>query len=413
MGLLWVLVLRLLYLHVDEVWFKSVKPALRKPPEGPREGSYGESLLVLVTVEEGDDESVAASAALDIASHASSLKVGRVVLYPYAHLSSRLARPGDAYRLLVDLERRVSEGFKGEVVRAPFGWYKAFGFKCKGHPLAELSRSFSPWSSGDTWQSWKKGWGEAGEVYERLGFTGVEGLEALTELKIALALRLGSDISNSYTAQLGPLEAIKICLSGRDLVVGPSPGYEVLGGSGGKEALAGFISWLFRESGLDEPSLDFDGEGIARINGMAVGGYRSNRACIGPLSSLVVSLISKGLEAAQVEGVTPRLPFWLTPLQFVFIPVGRGLSLASELHRWVKGLGGRSVMLVEGSLGSRVREAGRRWAQVVAVVGEREAETGTVMLRRRWEPGKQEAVTIDEFKEEALKLLSQSPSRRA
>jgi threonyl-tRNA synthetase len=28
------------------------------------------------------------------------------------------------------------------VVRAPFGWYKAFSIRCKGHPLSELSRDF-------------------------------------------------------------------------------------------------------------------------------------------------------------------------------------------------------------------------------------------------------------------------------
>ncbi|MBI4983483.1 hypothetical protein HZC32_02465, partial [Candidatus Woesearchaeota archaeon] len=30
-----------------------------------------------------------------------------------------------------------------QVTRAPFGWYKAFNISCKGHPLSELSRSFS------------------------------------------------------------------------------------------------------------------------------------------------------------------------------------------------------------------------------------------------------------------------------
>ena len=29
---------------------------------------------------------------------------------------------------------------KLEIVRAPFGYYKEFELKCKGHPLAELSR---------------------------------------------------------------------------------------------------------------------------------------------------------------------------------------------------------------------------------------------------------------------------------
>jgi threonyl-tRNA synthetase len=40
------------------------------------------------------------------------------------------------------LEARLKE-MEVEVVRAPFGWYKAFRLSCKGHPLSELSRDFA------------------------------------------------------------------------------------------------------------------------------------------------------------------------------------------------------------------------------------------------------------------------------
>ena len=40
-----------------------------------------------------------------------------------------------------DAEELLKDKYK--VSRAPFGWYKWFNVACKGHPLSELSRSFS------------------------------------------------------------------------------------------------------------------------------------------------------------------------------------------------------------------------------------------------------------------------------
>jgi len=60
-------------------------------------------------------------------------------------------------------------------------------------------------------------------------------------------------------------------------------------------------------------------------------------------------------------------------------------------------------------LGARVRDAGRRWIPLVAVVGDREVETKTVSLRRRWEPGRQEVVTLEELLEEVKRLNRSKP----
>jgi threonyl-tRNA synthetase len=58
---------------------------------------------------------------------------------------------------------------------------------------------------------------------------------------------------------------------------------------------------------------------------------------------------------------------------------------------------------------ARVRDAGRRWIPLVVVVGDREAETKTVTLRRRWEPGRQEVVTLEELVEEVKRLNTSKP----
>jgi len=46
--------MRALYLHGDYLRYKTVKPALKSPPDPPGEASIGESLVVFVTVERGD-----------------------------------------------------------------------------------------------------------------------------------------------------------------------------------------------------------------------------------------------------------------------------------------------------------------------------------------------------------------------
>ena len=68
-------------------------------------------------------------------------KVGaqRIVLYPYAHLSSSLAKASSSIKILHGAEAILKDNGH-EVYASPFGWYKSFNISCKGHPLSELSR---------------------------------------------------------------------------------------------------------------------------------------------------------------------------------------------------------------------------------------------------------------------------------
>ncbi|MBU2503476.1 MAG: threonine--tRNA ligase, partial [Nanoarchaeota archaeon] len=83
--------------------------------------------------------------------------VKSVVIYPYAHLSSNLSSPDVASEVLEKAESALAKSFK--VVRAPFGYYKEFELKVKGHPLSELSRSFGH-SEGPTHPTQKASGGE-------------------------------------------------------------------------------------------------------------------------------------------------------------------------------------------------------------------------------------------------------------
>jgi threonyl-tRNA synthetase len=66
------------------------------------------------------------------------------MIYPYSHLSSNLARPQTAISILKNVTDILIAAGTLEVRRAPFGCYKKFTITCKGHPLSELSREFSP-----------------------------------------------------------------------------------------------------------------------------------------------------------------------------------------------------------------------------------------------------------------------------
>ena len=105
-----------------------------------------EALVVFIAVERGDgdehnsnSEYVVEKATEEVISVAKKVGAEKIVLYPYAHLSSELASPEISMEILKAMEKQLrARGM--EVKRAPFGWYKAFTIRCKGHPLSELSR---------------------------------------------------------------------------------------------------------------------------------------------------------------------------------------------------------------------------------------------------------------------------------
>lgn len=97
-----------------------------------------------------------------------------------------------------------------------------------------------------------------------------------------------------------------------------------------------------------------------------------HRGTVGAMERVVASLL---------ERYQGRLPLWLAPLQVAVLPVGPAQDDAARdaLER-LRARGLRAEMLVDGSLGARIREARRRRATLLAVVGEREAGQGKVQV---------------------------------
>ncbi|MEM2185888.1 MAG: threonine--tRNA ligase [Thermofilaceae archaeon] len=141
--------MKLLLIHAERFEYEARQRALEEAEELSENGGRGsvENALVCFVTVEGVDEAnlawVVSKAAEEIESVSQKLAVKRVVVYPYAHLSSDLAKPAVAVKALRELSSAL-EGRGFEVVRAPFGWYKRFTISCVGHPLAELSRTIRP-----------------------------------------------------------------------------------------------------------------------------------------------------------------------------------------------------------------------------------------------------------------------------
>jgi len=136
--------MKILSLHCDYISFKPLKKALKEPEklskEREKEVKVEEVLVILTAVEKQDEsnDKILDKYIENIEDLAKQVKAENIVLYPYAHLSASLSSPSFAQKLLEDAEKKLKKSYN--VQRAPFGHYKSFELKCKGHPLSELSR---------------------------------------------------------------------------------------------------------------------------------------------------------------------------------------------------------------------------------------------------------------------------------
>ncbi len=137
--------MKILSLHCDYIKFKPLKKALKEPEElsERRQGeiTVDQPLVLMIAVEKKDENNP--NLINELANQAKELaeqvKADKLVLYPYAHLSPSLAKPDFAQKTLEKAEDKLKKHFK-VIERAPFGYYKEFELKVKGHPLSELSR---------------------------------------------------------------------------------------------------------------------------------------------------------------------------------------------------------------------------------------------------------------------------------
>ena len=134
--------MRLLQLHSDFIEYEPISKEINYAAEENVSKSkvrLEDLVVTLIAVEDDDDESTAKTAAEEIKKYLDIVKSKRLLIYPYAHLSSNLAPPKTAAEIIKSVERIAKESLS-DVHRAPFGWTKAFDIKVKGHPLAENAK---------------------------------------------------------------------------------------------------------------------------------------------------------------------------------------------------------------------------------------------------------------------------------
>ncbi len=133
--------MRILQLHCDYIEYTPTKKEISTAEEiTPEAKRYDEVVVAFIAVEEGDDSSVAKKAMNEITDSMKKVGCKKLLLYPYAHLSSKLASPTTALSILKQM------GLLGtdlEISRAPFGWTKSYKIQVKGHPLAENSKTIT------------------------------------------------------------------------------------------------------------------------------------------------------------------------------------------------------------------------------------------------------------------------------
>lgn len=136
--------LRILQLHSNFIEYKPIEKEIAMAEECEKKEQRLEELAVLFTcVEKGDNEAVARKSVEEVKSSLNQLKVNRVLIYPYAHLSSNLAKPVNALKVIKAMEKYAKKAGI-ETHRTPFGWCKQFSISIKGHPLAEQSKVILP-----------------------------------------------------------------------------------------------------------------------------------------------------------------------------------------------------------------------------------------------------------------------------
>ena len=159
--------MRILQLHSDFIEYRPIQKEIPNAEETEKKATRLDEAVVLFTaVEEGDSKATAQKAVDDVKAFLEKLKVNRILIYPYAHLSSNLAKPTEALKVIKAIETYARE--KGiETYRAPFGWNKQFTIAIKGHPLAEQSRVYLPVKLEDKEQQ-KDNISEAAKAEEKL-----------------------------------------------------------------------------------------------------------------------------------------------------------------------------------------------------------------------------------------------------
>jgi threonyl-tRNA synthetase len=359
-----------LFIHASNFSYEVKEKAVEKAEEDYLPSLKKENaLVVFTTVEKGDDEEIIRKAVENIKDIFSKVKASCVIIYPYAHLSNNLSSPDIAISSLKEIEKELKESGI-ETYRAPFGWYKAFGISCYGHPLSELSRRIT--------KSEEFSKSEELEICNKFGFPSSP---KATFMKIATLEYLKKELSPSSIIisndELKEKEGTMIIRylkpSGRILpCINEDPKIEVI---------------YFGEKQLDFPKEYKDSK-----NSLKIWESKDGKTTIW-VGNLIYYIL---LQAKSMS--TPYLPLWISPIHVRLLPVKKDfLEKTEEFANQLLSKGVRvEIDNKDDGLGNKIRRSGMDWIPYVAIVGEREIKTSTLTVRIR-KKDEQKSLTIDEL----------------
>ena len=134
--------MRFLAWHVGR--FRAVPSEKGRSPivEDARTVETENAILVFANFEKNDEShqpEIVAKASAEISSIASNLKVGNIILNPFAHLFAEPSTPESAVSMLRALETSLTaEGF--QVQRLAFGMFYELELTAKGHRYSRIAR---------------------------------------------------------------------------------------------------------------------------------------------------------------------------------------------------------------------------------------------------------------------------------
>ncbi len=139
--------MKTLFIHADFIEYEARKKTklAEEITDSQKKNRVEEVLVTFISFEKRDEEKEEAAAkalVANIEEIADKVGAERIVLYPYAHLSSSLAKASSSIKIL-HLAEDILKEVSHEVHASPFGWYNSFNISCKGHPLSELSREIT------------------------------------------------------------------------------------------------------------------------------------------------------------------------------------------------------------------------------------------------------------------------------
>ena len=118
--------MKVLQLHVDYVEYYPVETEIKEaePDIVKEKKRIEESVVILISIEKNDNDGPIINDFInEVRIYLDKIKCDSVLLYPYAHLSSNLESPKNAYNLIRQIETELRKNLKDvRVTRAPFGW---------------------------------------------------------------------------------------------------------------------------------------------------------------------------------------------------------------------------------------------------------------------------------------------------